>query len=45
MKGIDPARRVIRPEDLTDEELELIAAAEAPPEYAHLDEEVGEWGK
>jgi len=36
-------RRVIRPEDLTEEQAALIAKAEVPPEYAHLDAEVGNW--
>lgn len=30
-------RSVLRAEDLTDAEAELIARAEAPPEHAHLD--------
>ena len=33
-------RRVIRAEDLTDEELALIEAAEVPTEYAYLDAEL-----
>jgi len=33
-------RRVIRAEDLTDEELALIEAAEVPAEYAYLDAEL-----
>jgi hypothetical protein len=36
-------RRVIRPEDLTEEQVALIARAEVPPEYAHLDAEVADW--
>jgi PHD/YefM family antitoxin component YafN of YafNO toxin-antitoxin module len=36
-------RRVIRPEDLTEEQVALIAQAEVPPEYAHLDAEVADW--
>ncbi len=36
-------RRVVRIEDLTDEELELIAQAEIPAEYAHLDAELENW--
>lgn len=36
-------RRVRRAEDLTDEEIALIAAAEVPPEYAHLDDELKDW--
>jgi hypothetical protein len=35
-------RRVIRVEELTDEELELISKAEVPPEYAYLDAELDE---
>lgn len=33
-------RRVVRAEDLTDEELALIARAEVPAEHAYLDEEL-----
>ncbi len=36
-------RRVVRLEDLTDEELELIAQAEVPAEYAYLDAELENW--
>jgi len=36
-------RRVVRAEDLTDEELELIAQAEVPAEFAHLDAELENW--
>jgi PHD/YefM family antitoxin component YafN of YafNO toxin-antitoxin module len=36
-------RRVSRPEDLTEEQVALIARAEVPPEYAHLDAEVADW--
>ena len=36
-------RRVIRPEELTEEQVALIAKAEVPPEYAHLDAEVADW--
>jgi hypothetical protein len=36
-------RRVVRVEDLTDEELELIAQAEVPAEFAHLDAELETW--
>ena len=36
-------RRVIRPEDLTEEQAALIAKAEVPTEYAHLDAEVADW--
>jgi hypothetical protein len=35
-------RRVIRPEDLTADKVALIARAEVPPEYAHLDAEVAD---
>jgi len=33
-------RRVILPEDITDEELALIEAAEVPAEFAYLDAEL-----
>jgi len=33
-------RRVITPEELTDEDAALIAKAEVPAEYAYLDEEI-----
>ena len=36
-------RRVIRAEDLTDEEIAAIASAEVPSEYAHLDDELKDW--
>jgi hypothetical protein len=36
-------RRVIRPEELTEEQVALITKAEVPPEYAHLDAEVADW--
>jgi hypothetical protein len=36
-------RRVVRVEDLTDEDLALIAQAEAPAEFAHLDAELENW--
>lgn len=36
-------RRVVAAEDLTEAELELIARAEVPPEYAHLDAELDGW--
>jgi prevent-host-death family protein len=36
-------RRVRRAEDLTDEEIVLIAAAEVPAEYAYLDDELKDW--
>ena len=36
-------RRVVRLEDFTDEEMALIAQAEVPSEYAHLDAELKDW--
>jgi prevent-host-death family protein len=36
-------RRVVRLEDFTDEEMALIAKAEVPTEYAHLDAELKDW--
>ena len=36
-------RRVILPEELTEEEAALIAQAEMPAEYAYLDAEVADW--
>jgi prevent-host-death family protein len=36
-------RRVVRAEDLTDAELELIAQADIAGEYAHLDAELENW--
>lgn len=36
-------RRVVRIEDLTDEDLALIAQAEVSAEYAHLDAELENW--
>jgi prevent-host-death family protein len=36
-------RRVVRLEDFTDEEMALIANAEVPAEYAHLDAELNDW--
>jgi prevent-host-death family protein len=36
-------RRVVRLEDFTDEEMALIAQAEVPAEYAHLDAELKDW--
>jgi prevent-host-death family protein len=36
-------RRVVRIEDLTDEDLELIAQAEVPAEFAHLDADLENW--
>ena len=36
-------RRVIGLEEFTDEDMELIAAAEMPPGYEHLDEELKGW--
>lgn len=35
-------RQVLRAEELTDAEAELIAKAEVPAEYAHLDAELGD---
>jgi prevent-host-death family protein len=36
-------RRVVRAGELTDEEVALIASAEVPAEYAHLDEDLKNW--
>jgi PHD/YefM family antitoxin component YafN of YafNO toxin-antitoxin module len=36
-------RRVVRAGELTEEEIALIAKAEVPAEYAHLDEELKDW--
>jgi prevent-host-death family protein len=36
-------RRVVRAGELTDEEVALIARAEVPAEYGHLDEELKNW--
>ncbi len=36
-------RRAILASELTDEEIALIAKAEAPDEYAHLDDEIKDW--
>ncbi|HXW23875.1 MAG TPA: hypothetical protein VEK73_03935 [Xanthobacteraceae bacterium] len=36
-------RRVMRTGDLSDEDIALIAKAEVPAEYAHLDEELKDW--
>lgn len=36
-------RRVVQPEDLTDEQAALIAKAEVPAEHAHLDAEAADW--
>jgi prevent-host-death family protein len=36
-------RRVVRLEDFADEEIALIARAEVPAEYAHLDAELKDW--
>lgn len=36
-------RRVMRVEDLTEEEVALIASAEVPSAYAHLDDEIKDW--
>jgi PHD/YefM family antitoxin component YafN of YafNO toxin-antitoxin module len=37
------ARRALCPEDLTEADLDLIAKAEVPAEYAHLDAELADW--
>lgn len=36
-------RRVVRLEDFTEKEMKLIAQAEVPAEYAHLDDELRDW--
>jgi prevent-host-death family protein len=36
-------RRVVRAGELTDAEVALIASAEVPADYAHLDEELKNW--
>jgi prevent-host-death family protein len=36
-------RRVVRLEDFTDEEMALIAQAEVPTQYSHLDAELKDW--
>jgi PHD/YefM family antitoxin component YafN of YafNO toxin-antitoxin module len=36
-------RRAIRPEDLSQEDLALVAVAEVPAEHAHLDAELADW--
>jgi PHD/YefM family antitoxin component YafN of YafNO toxin-antitoxin module len=36
-------RRVVRTGDLSEEDVALIAKAEVPTEYAHLDEELKDW--
>jgi prevent-host-death family protein len=36
-------RRVVRLEDFTDAEMALIANADVPTEYAHLDSELKDW--
>jgi PHD/YefM family antitoxin component YafN of YafNO toxin-antitoxin module len=36
-------RRVIAAGELTEDEIALIAKAEVPIEYAHLDEEIKDW--
>ncbi len=36
-------RRVVRAEVLTDDELDMIAQAEVPAEFAHLDAELENW--
>lgn len=35
-------RRVVRPEDMTDEEIALIGKAKVPAEFTHFDSEVAE---
>ena len=36
-------RRALSIDDFTDEDMALIAKAEAPPGYEHLDEELKDW--
>ena len=36
-------RRAFRAEELSEADIALIAQAEVPAEYAHLDEELGDW--
>ncbi|HJU20153.1 MAG TPA: type II toxin-antitoxin system prevent-host-death family antitoxin [Stellaceae bacterium] len=36
-------RRAFRAEELSEADVSLIAEAEVPPEYAHLDRELGDW--
>jgi hypothetical protein len=36
-------RQIVLPGDLSDEELDPIAKAEVPAEYAYLDEELKDW--
>jgi len=36
-------RRAFRAEELSEADIALIAKAEVPAEYAHLDEELGDW--
>ncbi|MEA2740510.1 MAG: hypothetical protein QOH05_3817 [Acetobacteraceae bacterium] len=36
-------RRAIQPEELSEQDLALIAAADVPPEHAHLDAEAADW--
>ena len=36
-------RRMVRLEDFTEEEMALIAKAEVPADYAHLDAELKDW--
>jgi len=36
-------RRVVKLEDFTAEEIDLIAKAEVPPGYEHLDAELKDW--
>jgi hypothetical protein len=40
---IEKDRRVVRLEDFTDRELQLIARAEVPAKYAYLDSELTGW--
>ncbi|HWK46786.1 MAG TPA: type II toxin-antitoxin system prevent-host-death family antitoxin [Stellaceae bacterium] len=36
-------RRVIRPEELSENEIALIAQAEVPADHTHLDAELADW--
>ena len=36
-------RRAFRAEDLSQADIALIAKSEVPAQYAHLDEELGDW--
>lgn len=38
-------RLVVRPNELSDEEIALIAKAEVPSEQAHLDAELKDWSR